>query len=312
LRRRPKQLAEQPLLFRPSGNGGAVASVDAAPDADARASVHHAPLPATAAGWVATDDRGELHVLEPDADVAGHGGEVRRRAQSIARRLSVRVRSSDRHERSGTGRLVSAPYRDGSDDIDLDRTLEVLAERPVPEDTEIIVRQRVRARCAVVLVVDVSGSMRGDKALTAAATVGALSAELIDDELAVIAFWKHAAVIKHLHQARAAPTILADLLQLPTRGLTNVAYALEVARLQLAVARARCRRVILLSDSVHNAGPDPRLEAARLPRLDVLLDVDGEHDGELATELALMGRGRSVPVRTYRDVAPALNRILPP
>jgi hypothetical protein len=49
-----------------------------------------------------------------------------------------------------------------------------------------------------------------------------------------------------------------------------------------------------------------------LPRLDVLLDVDGEHDEELAREMALMGRGRSVPVRTYRDVASALNRLLTP
>ena len=186
----------------------------------------------------------------------------------------------------------------------------MLAERPVPDDTDIIVRQRVRARCAVALVVDVSGSMRGDKALTAAATVGALAGELIDDELAVIAFWKHAAVIKHLHEARAAPTVLADLLHLPTRGLTNVAHTLEVARRQLSTSRARHRRAILLSDSVHNAGPDPRLEAARLSRLDVLLEVDGEHDEQLASEMARVGRGRAVPVRTHHDVAPALNDLL--
>ena len=31
---------------------------------------------------------------------------------------------------------------------------------------------------------------------------------------------------------------------------------------------------MLLSDCVHNAGPDPRPFAARLPRLDVLLDTD--------------------------------------
>ena len=39
---------------------------------------------------------------------------------------------------------------------------------------------------------------------------------------------------------------------------------------------------MLLSDCVHNAGPDPRPFAARLPRLDVLLDTVGEHDLELA------------------------------
>jgi hypothetical protein len=68
--------------------------------------------------------------------------------------------------------------------------------------------------------------------------------------------------------------------------------------------------VILLSDAVHNAGPDPRLLAARLPRLDVLLEVDGEHDADLGADLARVGRGQVVPVRNHRDVAPGLNRIL--
>ena len=37
---------------------------------------------------------------------------------------------------------------------------------------------------------------------------------------------------------------------------------------------AASARAVLLSDCVHNAGPDPRPFAARLPRLDVLLDTD--------------------------------------
>jgi hypothetical protein len=49
---------------------------------------------------------------------------------------------------------------------------------------------------------------------------------------------------------------------------------------------------VLLSDCVHNAGPDPRPFAARLPRLDVLLDTSGEQDADLARELARLGHGR--------------------
>ena len=45
-------------------------------------------------------------------------------------------------------------------------------------------------------MVDVSGSMRGEKVRIAAATVAALAGDLVDDELAVIAFWKHAAVVQ--------------------------------------------------------------------------------------------------------------------
>lgn len=65
--------------------------------------------------------------------------------------------------------------------------------------------------------------------------------------------------------------------------------------------------MLLLSDCVHNAGPDPRTFAARLPRLAILLDVTGEQDPELARDLIRLGRGRLRQVRTYRDVAPALS-----
>jgi Mg-chelatase subunit ChlD len=305
LRRRPKQLVEQPLLFHPSSSGTPL------PASERDGSVASRPVDAPAAtGWVATSDRGELRALDADGDPSAHGAEVRRRAASIARRLSLRPRGHEAHDRAGAGRLISAPYRDGSDDIDLDRTLAVLAERPVPEDTDIIVRQRVRARSAVVLVIDISGSMRGEKALTAAATVGALSGQLVDDELAVVAFWSDAAIVKRLHQGRAATAVLTDLLQLPTRGLTNVAFALEVARRELQASRARRRRAILLSDAVHNAGPDPRLAAARLPRVDVLVEVDGEHDEQLAVEIARLGHGHARRVRGHRDIAPALNELL--
>ena len=60
---------------------------------------------------------------------------------------------------------------------------------------------------------------------------------------------------------------------------------------------------------MHNAGDDPVPLAANLERLDILLDVSGEHDLELARELAQAGRGRFCPVRTHRDVAPALDAI---
>ena len=60
---------------------------------------------------------------------------------------------------------------------------------------------------------------------------------------------------------------------------------------------------------MHNAGPDPRPFAARLPRLDVLLDTSGEQDPDLARELARLGHWRQRRIRNYTDVAPALGAI---
>src|SRR6266536_4874591 len=83
----------------------------------------------------------------------------------------------------------------------------------------------------------------------------------------------------------------------------------RVAARELARVPARDARAVLLSDCGHNAGPDPRPFAARLPRLDVLLDTSGEQDAELARELARLGHGRLRRIGGYTDVAPALGAI---
>ncbi len=235
---------------------------------------------------------------------------VRARARQIAARLAVARPRLDLTSRRGSGDLASVPYRGGSDDIDLDATIQVLAERPVPDEEDIIVRERVRTRRSVVLAVDVSGSMRGERVRNAAATVGALAAELVRDDLAVLAFWSDAAMLLHLGQEVRPLDLVDTLLELPTKGLTNIAFPLQVAARQLSRVPARDARVVLLSDCVHNAGPDPRPAAARLPRLDVLLDLSGEHDLELGRDLARAGHGRVIGIRNYRDVAPGLSQAL--
>ncbi|HEY1704989.1 MAG TPA: hypothetical protein VGG75_35270 [Trebonia sp.] len=47
--------------------------------------------------------------------------------------------------------------------------LEAMREGGFPDDEDIVVRERVRTRRSVILLVDVSGSMRGERVRTAAA-----------------------------------------------------------------------------------------------------------------------------------------------
>jgi Mg-chelatase subunit ChlD len=299
LRRRPKQLDAEPTLLQasPGTAGGLVLGAEAAgrPAAPGR-------NPGSGAPGITDEPARLLTEVPADAEL---DPETVRRARQIAARLSVPRPRRDMLARRGAGELASVRYRGGSDDIDLDATLDNLVEHPVPEDDDIVVRERLRTRRSVVLAVDVSGSMRGERVRTAAATVGALAAELARDDLAVIAFWSDAAVLARLGQRVPAPVLLDVLLRIPARGLTNISFPLQVARTLLAAIPARDARVLLLSDCVHNAGPDPRLAAAGLARLDVLLDSSGEHDLDLARDLARLGRGRLAVIRGYRDVAPA-------
>jgi Mg-chelatase subunit ChlD len=305
LRRKPKQLQEAPALFQSGKGAPVVVQMGGARDAgDSTAAVGGQGVLLTAQTAVQRDVSELFEDRPPDLEVAAM-------AQRIARRLSIRRRPRDPPAERGAGKLASVPYRYRSDDIDLDKTIEVLTERPVPEDVDIIVRERMRPRRAAVLVVDVSGSMRGEKARIAAATVAALSADMAEDHLALVAFWSDAAILKPL-EARSHPAKLLDqLLRIPARGLTNVHFALTVAHAELAQSATRRRTAILLTDAVHNAGPDPRQLASRFSELHVLLQADGEHDTPLASDLARLGHGHLAPVHTHRDVAPALNRLLP-
>ncbi|MGY2064148.1 vWA domain-containing protein [Blastococcus sp. SYSU DS0619] len=301
MRRTPKQLTEQPTLYEPSPGGRGLALSSG----DRRRTRGGAKAPGGSAPGT-TDEPAELIALTDLAAGSTADQLTRQRARQIARRLAVPRPPRDRRPRRGAGDLVSLSWRGGSDELDLERTLEQIAGIPFPEASDVVVRERVRQRRSVALVVDVSGSMKGERVRTAAATVGALAGELTRDAVAVVAFWSDAAVLVRCGEQVSPPAVLDLLLRVPAQGLTNVTFALETAARQLAGVPPRDARVLLLSDCVHNAGPDPRPTAARLPRLDVLLDVSGEHDVELGRDLARAGRGRARLVRDHRDVPGAL------
>lgn len=300
LRRRPKELDSAPSLFQAGGEGGNLVLAGARGSDGPLLGVHRG---STASGT--PDEPAELVT----ADAERVDAETLRRAQEITSRLALTDPDRQIRPRRGLGELHTVPYRGTSADVDLDRTLEALVENPVPEQEDIAVRERLRTRRAVALLVDVSGSMRGERVRTAAAAVGALVSQLVRDDLAVVAFWSDAALLLPMGEHVPPSVLLETLVRIPVRGLTNVAFPLEVAAQQLAATTSADARAVLLSDCVHNAGPDPRSLAAALPRLDVLLDTSGEHDGDLARDLARLGRGRLETARHHRDVAPALTRI---
>lgn len=257
-----------------------------------------------------TDEPAELLELEDLTEEADT--RTLRLARQIAAALSVPRPPRQARTRRGLGELATVPYAGTSDEIDLDATLDAIVGKPVLDASDVVVRERLRTRRAVVLAVDVSGSMRGERVQAAAATVGALAGELAREHLGVLAFWSDAAVLTPLGEPVVPERILELLVRVPARGLTNVEFPLRLAAEQLARAPAAESRVLLLSDCVHNAGPDPRPAAAALPRLDVLLDTTGEKDVDLGRDLARHGRGRLETIRGPRDIAPALTRVFAP
>jgi Mg-chelatase subunit ChlD len=234
--------------------------------------------------------------------------EIAREALAIAARLAIAPPLGARRTARG-GLLVDGPFDGAPDDINIDRTLERLLRPGGNPRDSFVVHQRRSIRRALILLVDTSGSMRGERTLIAAAAVGALVSTLRHDEVAVIAFAAGATVVQQLGPPEDAGTVVSNLLRVEAEGLTNLAFPLEIAADMLRTRPRHEQRVVLLSDCVHNAGPDPRPSAARLERVDVLLDVTEEHDRALGRELAREGRGRVCVIRRRSDVAVALNTV---
>ncbi|MCW2829647.1 MAG: putative von Willebrand factor type containing CoxE-like [Aeromicrobium sp.] len=255
-----------------------------------------------------SDETGELAARDEQARDEALA-QTRARAHEIARRIALARRPPQHSRRRGDGAARSVRWRDGSAEIDLEATIESIAGHPFPRDEDIMVRERQSRQRATVLVIDVSGSMKGERVRTAAATVGALVGELSGERISVVAFWSDAALLVPLGVSVDSHQVLDQVMSVPATGLTNVDFGLEVARRQLKGVASRDARILLVSDCVHNAGPDPREAATDGPRLDVLLDASGEHDMDLGRDLARAGRGQCRVVRTYRDVAPAVTAI---
>jgi Mg-chelatase subunit ChlD len=300
-RPKPKALAKRPAVMEaPAATGNHV--LPGRPGDSDQAGTQRGSRAA-----MLTDDGADIANPEPRA--SSTDPQVLAAARRIAGCLSIPRPRNTELARRGHGELETLPYMEGADELDIDRTIESLVEDPLLDDAGMFVRERVRAKREIVLAVDASGSMRGERIRTAAAAVGALAGELAKDDVAVLAFWSDAAWLSHLLRPARAGALVEALLGLPTKGLTNVGFPLELAASELANASGPDPRVILLSDCVHNAGPDPRTFAARLPRLDVLLDVTGEHDVELARDLARLGRGQLHPIAHHRGIAPALSLV---
>ncbi len=299
-------LDQAPTVFEPAtGEGGGQVLTASGAERDAAT--------ARVRGSAAPGETGEDSQVIELEDLDEHADrEALRRAHEIALSLAIPQPPRRATARRGLGDLEQLPFRGSAEDIDLEATVENLVAKPVPESSDIVVRERIRQRRAMVLLLDVSGSMRGERVRSAAAAVGAIVGEFARDDLAVIAFWSDAARIAPMGQGGTPGGILETLVRIPARGLTNVEHPLRLARDELARVPAAEGRVLLLSDCVHNAGPDPRPAAASLPRLDVLLDTSGEKDVDLGRALARHGRGRLETVRTFRDLPRALSRILSP
>lgn len=240
---------------------------------------------------------------------------LRDRARQLAARLVVpAARTSGPAVPGGSVRLGPVPGE--GVDLDLDATLDRLAESPHLRVGDLRWRGWRRPGRAVILLVDASGSVTGLPLTTAVVTAAALVARSgPDDELGVVAFWSRAVVLRPVTEAAPSGVVIDRLLALRGGDTTDLAGGLRAALVQAGLTRALHRDVVVLTDGMANEGDDPLQVAAAAAgarsRIHVLALSSEEPDArEACTRLAAAGGGRVEFLDRAADAPGAVARLL--
>ena len=233
---------------------------------------------------------------------------LRERARLVAASLVIpAARIAGPSSAGGSARL--GPVRDAGVDLDLDATLDRLGEHPHVRGEDLRWRGWRRPGRATALLIDASGSVSGMPLTTAVVTAAALAGRVgPSDELAVVAFWSRAVVLRHMRDPSPAARAVDRVLALRGGDTTDLAGGLTAALAQMAAATAGRRDVLVLTDGLANEGGDPLSVASTAATVGasvhVLALARDEASLRACRDLAGAGGGR-VAVLTRAADAPA-------
>ncbi|WP_347353034.1 AAA family ATPase [Intrasporangium sp.] len=217
-------------------------------------------------------------------------------------------------DRPGAHRRTASRGRlDG--DLDVDASLEAIAgaraeRRPVSLD-DLTMTHWGRGSLALLLLVDRSGSMTGER-LARAAVLTAACALRRPDELAVLAFARDVVTLHELSDPDPGQAVVDRVLRLVGHGETGLSRALTRAAEVLAGATSARRVVVLLSDCRASGpgedGSDAAVRAAAA--LDELWVLAPAGDDAQARELAGAAGAAFAELGDPADAPALLERLL--
>jgi Mg-chelatase subunit ChlD len=195
--------------------------------------------------------------------------------------------------------VLSEPYRG---ELDTERTLENIIGKEYPDPEDWIAVRREQKRVQIALLMDTSLSMSGEKLALAAVAAAVLAMKVPSKDFALIAFESSAHTLSHLNSREPPEGMVDKIFKHSARGYTNIEAALREGRKALERGAVNRKVALLITDGVYTAGGDPVEEASLLPRLFIFLTEDSKANSELCERMARVGKGRSIPVRGYRDL----------
>ena len=217
---------------------------------------------------------------------------LRARAHQVAAKVFIRLARQGRPARRGLRKLTTVRGSDG--DLELDRTLERTGGLRPRSAEDFVVRRWGASKRAICLLVDRSGSMKGEAvAMAGLAAAAVVIAGGEHSDCSIVAFSDRPIILQSQGERRPPDALVGDLVSLRGHGTTDLSAALSAAAAQLSRATTPDRLAVLMSDCLHTAGADPLTCLAGIDRLHVL--GTSPDDDSLAAGRALARRGAGAP-----------------
>jgi len=191
-------------------------------------------------------------------------------------------------------------------EVDYEETLE---ENPALSDGEFIYQGTLKKPLSLILTMDTSLSMTGEKLAFEALALAIVMLQFQDEELGVVCFEHEAQVLKRPNEKISAVELLSRFLDVKAEGYTN----LEKGLLSAVSLASECKRppsCVLLTDGKYTAGKDPAYLGMRFSHLDVIRVGKERAGSSLCADLAKKGNGELFSITHLEEIPSTIDEII--
>ncbi|UCE81148.1 MAG: AAA family ATPase [Methanobacteriota archaeon] len=208
-------------------------------------------------------------------------------------------------------RIIREEYSIGHrGEIDIESTIENVIDSRNIEPSDVMVERRESKDLSVVLMLDASLSMSGDKLAIASAAIAVLAFRLKMVKYLLMTFNDRPRTIKDFDESLNLDELILGLLEFSAGGYTNIESALREGSEALSKAETRNRVGVIITDGNYTVGGDPAIVARSFRRLFVVMIAGHDCQPETCNDIARNGRGHMYTVSRFDEVPRVLYKVM--